>query len=137
MAQRLETRKMSQEFTKITHSSDYDVQIIEIVASTINDYDLAHATSDEIDKTFNQSNTTKAVIDLKNVEFVTSVGLVVFSRLIVTARQLDLRIVLCNASEMLADVLEVTRLVSLGEKRISLAPNLDVALACFDQSGEG
>lgn len=122
---------MSQDFTQIDRCPDSNVPIIEISTSTLNDYDVAHATASEIDEFFKDAGARQAIIDLQHIDFVNSVGLVVFSRLLKTVREKDLQVVICNASDMLADVLEATRLVSLGEERISLVADRDAALARF------
>ena len=59
-----------------------DILILEITSSTLNDFDLAHATANEIEKSISNWPSKKVILSLKNVDFVTSVGLIIFARLI-------------------------------------------------------
>jgi anti-anti-sigma factor len=126
---------MDASFDHITTQQHGDVLALEISSSTLNDFDLAHAMSDEIEQASANWQSKRVVLSLKNVEFLTSVGLILFARLITHAKQTGTRLVLCDASETIAKALKVSRLAKTealpDDQRLLLKPDLNTALAAF------
>jgi anti-anti-sigma factor len=126
-------KKMDNELDHITARPNGDALVLEIISTTLNDFDLAHAVANEIEKSVSDWPNKKVILSLKNVNFVTSVGLIVFARLITYVKQSGVRLVLCDAAEQIAKVLKITRVVTTesgqGEQRLLLKLNLNAALS--------
>ncbi len=112
---------MSNDFRHISESTQNDVLIITIESPALNDFDLSHAVADEVDQAISRAKTDKVVVDIAAVEYLTSLGLVVFARLILQSQNSNKRIYVCNASDLVAEVLEVTQLDHL-ENRTDKSP---------------
>jgi anti-anti-sigma factor len=112
-----------------------DVLVIKITAPALNDFDISHQVADEVDAAFAQTSLTKAAVDLKDVELVTSVGLLTFVRLLRMAESREGCVVLCGAQEVVADVLRISRLAisgCVGPGKIAMASNLESALQALN-----
>jgi anti-anti-sigma factor len=124
---------MDESLDHIVASQNGDVLVLEINSPALNDFDLSHATAREIERTLSTGQVTKAVLSLKNVEFATSVGLIVFSRIIAFVKRAGVQLVLCDASEQIAKLLKIARLVRTeqgsGDQKLLLAADLNAALA--------
>ena len=97
-----------------------EVLHLEIISTALNDFDLAHATANEIESTMSSSESGKTVLSLKNVDYITSVGLIVFARLIGYVKKTGARLVLCDAKEMVEEVLRISGVVTDDPDDISL-----------------
>jgi anti-anti-sigma factor len=126
---------MDNSFDHITATPNGDALVLEIHSTTLNDFDLAHATSDEIANAASSWSNPKVIVSLKNVEFVTSVGLILFARLITHAKQAGTRFVLCDAGPSIGKALTASRLVGAdvggNDQRLLLKSDLNSALASF------
>ncbi len=124
---------MDNSLDHIIATQNGDILILEIIASDLNDFDLAHATANEIEKSISNWHTNKVILSLKSVVFVTSVGLILFARLITYVKQSGAQLVLCDAAERIAKVLKISRMVKteMGpiDQRLLLKTDRDAALS--------
>ena len=126
---------MSQQTKFIEVDRIGDVLVLEITAPALNDFDIAHAVADQIDATVRQSSLTRIVLNLRNVELLTSVGLVVFVRLRKTANDLKGCVALCCVQDNVAQVFTITRLAieePVDEGQFAIVSDVDAAIAAFD-----
>ncbi len=114
----------------ITTSTDQDVLIIKIDPASLNDFDLAYAVEIEIDEAFQRFNTQNAVIDLQNVNILQSVGLRVFIRLLEKAEMRSGRVILCNATGVVADALSLSKTVT-ADAALALIQDKEEAIAAL------
>jgi anti-anti-sigma factor len=122
---------MPQPFHFIATEPLGDVLIIEITAPALNDFDISHRVADEVDAAFAETALTKAAVNLKDVQLLTSVGLLAFVRMLRIAESREVCFVLCGAQEVVADVLRVSRL-AISERaepgKIAMTSDLESAL---------
>jgi anti-anti-sigma factor len=127
---------MENSFDHVAAEQIGDVLVLEVNATALNDFDLAHATSDEIEKASANWPNKKIILSLKNVEFVTSVGLILFARLITHVKQTGTRLVLCEAADPIAKVLSVSRMIKsesgLDGQRLLLKADRTSALSALN-----
>ena len=102
-----------------------DILNLKIISTALNDFDLAHATADEIESSISKWDSDKVILSLKNVDYVTSVGLIIFARLISFVKKNGSRLVLCDAKEMVEEVLRLSRVVAGERKGIGLPLETD------------
>jgi anti-anti-sigma factor len=126
---------MTNSYDHITIQPNGDVLVVEIVSSTLNDFDLAHATAGEIQKAISGWHSDQVILSLENVQFVTSVGLILFARLVTFAKQSGTKLVLCGATQPIAKVLTTTRMVRRREEptdqRLLLVDDVTAAKGAF------
>ncbi len=112
----------------ITVSTEKDVLVIKIDPASLNDFDLTYAVENEIDDAFQRFDTKNAVIDLQNVNILQSVGLRVFIRLLEKAEMCSGRVILCNATGVVADALSLSRTVT-ADAALALVQDKEEAIA--------
>ena len=108
-----------------------DVLVLKITAPALNDFDIAHAVAGQIEEAIRDSSTRQIVINMTNVELITSLGLVVFVRVRKTAAELNARVALCCVRDVVAQVLTLSRLAAEEPSepgQFTLAPDLDTAM---------
>ena len=102
---------MSNSFKHIEVDLKPHCLVIEICAGALNDLDLSHAIASEIRRAARESNHSNLVLDLRNVQILTSAGLVLFVKVLKSASEAGGRVAVCRASASVADVLRICRLV--------------------------
>ncbi len=112
----------------ITASTDEDVLVIRIDPASLNDFDLTYAVEIDIDEAFQRFNTKNAVIDLQNLKTLNSVGLRIFVRLLQQAEKRSGRVILCNATGVVEDVLSLSKIVA-ADAALALVPDKEDAIA--------
>ena len=117
----------------ITTSTDQDVLVIKIDPASLNDFDLTYAVEIEIDEAFQRFNTKNAVIDLQNLKALDSVGLRIFVRMLKKSRKRSGRVILCNATGVVADVLSLSKIVA-ADAALALVPDKEDAIAALRSS---
>ena len=117
----------------ITASTDEDVLVIKIEPASLNDYDLSNDVEIEIHEAFQRFNTKNAVIDLKNLKTLDSVGLRIFVRMLKKSRKRSGRVILCNATGVVADVLSLRRIVT-ADAALALVPDKKDAIAALSSN---
>jgi len=126
---------MSQQSRFIEVDRIGDVLVLEISAPSLNDFDIAHAVADQIEEAVRESSLTRIVINLTNVELLTSIGLVVFVRLRKMAAELNGRVALCCVRDVVAQVLTIAQL-ALAEPedaaQFTLVPDVDAAISALN-----
>src|SRR5262249_46815396 len=94
---------------------------------------LADALTAELSATVADANATKAVLDFKDVECLTTPCMRPLITLVHQLRAKAGRLILCNLRPLVAEVLTVTRLISAGGGQAPLesAPTLDAAFTAL------
>ena len=124
---------MSGAYSHITTSTDQDVLVIKIDPPSLNDFDLSYAVENEIDDAFQRFNTKNAVFDLQNVNILKSVGLRVIVRMLKKAKEHSGRVILCNATGVVADVLSFSQIATVDEA-LALVLDKEDAIAALRSS---
>ena len=114
----------------ITASTDENVLVIKIEPASLNDFDSSDDLEIEIDEAFQRFNTKNAVIDLQNVNMLRSVGLRVFVHMLQKAKEHSGRVILCNPTSAVADVLSLTKITTVGTA-LALIPDKKDAIAAL------
>ncbi len=112
----------------ITTSTDENVLVIKIEPASINDFDLSNDVEIEIVEAFQRFNTKNAVIDLQNLKTLDSVGLRIFVRMLKKSRKRSGRVILCNATGVVEDVLSLSKIVA-ADAALALVPDREDAIA--------
>ena len=112
------------------------VTVLTITDSRLTEYEQSVGLRDEIEEAIGQVESPKIVIDMCNVEYLTSVVMLPFVSVSKTAARLGGQVVLCNLADVVAQVLTVSQL--LVEHRspaahLLLATDLDSAIALHNQ----
>ena len=117
----------------ITTNTDEDVLVIKIDSASLNDFDLSNDVEIEIDEAFQRFNTNNAVIDLQNLQSLDSVGLRIFVRILKKSRKRSGRVILCNATGVVADVLSLSKIVA-ADAALALVADKGDAIAALRAS---
>ena len=117
----------------ITTSTDENVLVIKIEPASINGFDLSNDVEIEIVEAFQRFNTKNAVIDLQNLKTLDSVGLRIFVRMLKKSRKRSGRVILCNATGVVADVLSLSKIVA-ADAALALVPDKEDAIAALRSS---
>ncbi len=88
-----------------------DITVITVLDSRLDDQEQSSALRDELENAIQEGKNQKVVIDLRNVEYMTSVGVVPLAAARRAAEEFGGRIVLCNLNDLVAKVLTVTQLI--------------------------
>jgi anti-sigma B factor antagonist len=106
------------------------VLVVTVVSTQIRDAAVAYALRDEIIALLDSSQPQDLVIDLRNVEFIGSIGFLAF---LGVRRHLDgRRIVICNLSQSVREMFTITKLIATDETMVApfeSATTLEAALA--------
>ncbi len=120
----------------ITTSTDENVLVIKIDPASLNDFDLSYAVENEIDDAFQRFDTKNAVIDLQNVNILKSVGVRVFVRMLQKAKEHSGRVILCNPTSVVADVLSLSKITTV-DWPLALVPDKEDAIAMLSSRAKG
>jgi anti-anti-sigma factor len=88
-----------------------DITVVTVLVARIDDQEQSSALRDELESAIREGKNQKIVIDLRNVEYMTSVGVVPLAAARRAAEEFGGRIVLCNLNDLVAKVLTVTQLI--------------------------
>ena len=106
------------------------VLVVTVVSPQIRDAGVAYGLRDEIIGLLESSQSQDLVIDLRNVEFIGSIGFLAF---LGVRRHLDgRRIVLCNLSQAVRETFTICKLIPTDETMVApfeTATTLEAALA--------
>lgn len=105
------------------------VLILKVVPDELRDMAMCYEVRDQMIQAIDPTKTQQAIIDLQNVNFIGSIGLLGF--LGVRRAIPKSRIVVCNASESLQEMLTLCRLISLdneGDPPFEYQPRIEDAL---------
>ena len=102
-------QQMSESYEHITVERRGDVAILKIITKRIAEYDVAGALRDELIAAYDSQGVSQAIVDLAELEVMSSVGYGPFvsMRLHVTNNQG--RVVLCNLSDFISEVFTTAR----------------------------
>ena len=117
----------------ITTGTDQDVLVIKIAPASLNDFDIWSVVGEEVDRAFQRFNSRNGVIDLQNLTTLDSVGLGFFVRLLKKARRRSGRVILCNATGVVADVLSLSQIATF-DGALALIPDKEDAIAALRSS---
>lgn len=109
-----------------------EVHVLTITLQRVASYELAEAMGRELAGAIHGSLSPKVVVDLRNVEYMSSVGYGPFISLRVRVRDAEGRLILCGLSPLLKELFEATRLLINPRSPTALfefADTLDIAVA--------
>jgi|SRR5262245_11796488 len=99
-------------FAHLTSRIENGVLVLTLTDPQIRGDDLAEALRDELLKAVSQSGRDKVVLDMKAVEFVSSVAFRPLLQLHGKLKEVNGRLVVCHMSPTVAEVMRLTRMVS-------------------------
>jgi anti-anti-sigma factor len=121
----------SSESTKHIHVSPEDSgTTITLLDKEIRDDAQSTALRDELVRVVNQSDPPNIILDMRNVEYITSIALLPFAMLRKTIDAREGRVVLCNVSDVVAKVLTVTQILVKTRpdaRQVTMADDLEAA----------
>ena len=95
--------------------------MLTIVDKQVREYMLAEELRYEMVHAVKRSNKSKFILDLQNMEFMTSLACVCFIGLKHAVREAEGRLVLCNLSDFIRNILETKRLLARSQHTGSVA----------------
>ncbi|MEO8164794.1 MAG: STAS domain-containing protein [Betaproteobacteria bacterium] len=115
-----------------TSRYEQGILIVEILAAKLSDERVVYALRDELISAIKQSASNDVIIDMKNVEYLTSIALLPFVGIRSAAEQRGGRVVLCEPTGIVVDVLSASQLIV--ERReyarhLQMADSLESAIA--------
>lgn len=102
---------MSKPYEHISVSSDHGVLVLTIVPDRVTEYQLAEAMGRELLDEVKKQQTTKVIVDMGHVSFLSSVGYGPLVSLRAYVRQHAGRVALCNLNEVVKETFDATRLL--------------------------
>ncbi len=115
-----------------TSRYEQGILVIEILPTQLNKEPLVSALHDEIVSAIRQSESNDIIIDMKHVEYLTSIALLPFVGIRSAAEQRGGRVVLCEPSGIVVDVLSVSQLIVESRehaRHLQMADTLESAIA--------
>ncbi len=115
-----------------TSRYEQGILVIEILPTQLNKEPLVSALHDEIVSAIRQSESDDIIIDMKHVEYLTSIALLPFVGIRSAAEQRGGRVVLCEPSGIVVDVLSVSQLIVESRehaRHLHMADTLESAIA--------
>jgi anti-anti-sigma factor len=88
-----------------------DALVIEVLCQHLNDYDMAAELRDQILAAMQHAQSDRVILDLRNVELLTSVALFPLIEIRAEAEREGRRVVLCNVATPVAQALTVSQLI--------------------------
>ena len=126
---------MTSSFQHITTHDHAGILVIEVLDRQLNEYEQVCRFRDEVLQEITSLETPRAILDLKNVEYISSVALLPFVDMRKNAEDRGGQVVLCNVSIVVARVLTVSQLIveSRGHARpLAISADLDAAVALLN-----
>lgn len=111
-----------------------DSLVIEVICQHLNDYDEAAELRDEILAAMQHAQSVCVILDLRNMEFLTSVALFPFIEIRAEAEREGRRVVLCNVAMPVAQALTISQLIVENRaqaRHLVLTEDLPAALEWF------
>jgi len=112
------------------------VLILEVVDKQLSGEAQVDDWRSEMVDTIRRASPPGVVIDMKNVEYLTSIALFPLIATKAAAEELGARVVLCNLSETVAKILTVSQLIVESRphaKHLAMANTLEDALSMFER----
>lgn len=109
-----------------------DILVLSLNEPQVRGDEMADGLARELTTAVDQSSIGKIVVDLKNVQFMSSVGFRPLLQLHQKAKEKHGRVVLCNLTKDVADVLHVTRLITTSRSMqapFEEQPDVEAAIA--------
>lgn len=103
---------MSGVYRHITATTEQGVLVLTVDLAEVKDYMIAEELRYELVHAVKRGSTKKFVLDLRNMEFMTSLACVSFIGLKHAVRELDGRLVLCNMTDFIRKIFNAKRLLS-------------------------
>ena len=122
-------------YRHIAATTQDGILVLTVLETQVREYMLAEELRYELVHAVKRSKATRVILDLGNMEFMTSLACVAFIGLKHAVREKDGRLLLCNISEFIKKILDAKRLLSRSHRTGSIAfeavPTLEEALeAC-------
>ena len=102
---------MSEDYQHISVEQQSGVLVLTVNETNMAEYDLCAAIGRELVDAVTNAEGRAVVIDLHNLEFVASVGIIPFLSVNRCVREQQGRMVLCNLSDFIHEVFTITRLL--------------------------
>lgn len=96
-------------YTHFQVNEDRGVLVLTITDDKLRDYDRCNQLGREMEDAYNASQCVHVAIDLRNVEFIASVGYMPLLGLSGDVKRCGGRMAVCNMSELVANVFKTTR----------------------------
>lgn len=125
-------RAMPANTSNIASRYEEGILVIEILPTRLTDEQQVFALRDEMVSAIRQSASDDIIIDMKNVEYLTSIALLPFVGIRSAAEQRGGRVVLCQPTGIVVDVLSVSQLIVESREcaqHLLMADSLESALA--------
>ncbi len=116
------------------------VLVLTVSPKEVSDPEVSYALRDEMTSRIDASGCRNVVIDLLAVDFIGSVGLLALLGVRRRLNESDGRVVLCNISELIRQMLAACRLISTDGSQPAVfetATTLDEALSRLAAAGQG
>jgi len=115
-----------------TSRYEQGILVIEVLPAKLNDEPVVFALRDEMVTAIRQSKSDDIIIDMKNVEYLTSIALLPFVGIRSAAEERGGRVVLCEPSGIVVEVLSVAQLIVESRdhaRHLQMADSLESAIA--------
>ncbi len=125
---------MSEPYRHISVDSDQGVLVLTILETRLNEFELAEGIGKEMIDAVSKCDTKKVVVNMKNIEYMASVGYKPFLSLRRNVIDSGGRLLLCNLSQFIADVFNAPRLINPKSESslFQAADTLSDAIAMFN-----
>jgi anti-anti-sigma factor len=123
---------MSTDSQNIATRYEEGILVIEVLPTRLSEEPQVFALRDEMVSAIGQSASDDVIIDMKNVEYLTSIALLPFVSIRSAAEQRGGRVVLCRPAEIVVDVLSVAQLIVESREHahyLQMADSLESAIA--------
>lgn len=131
---------MSGPYRYIGAATTNDVLVLTIEVEQVKDYAVAEELRYELAHAVNSRQATRVVLDLHNMNFITSLACVAFIGVKQTIKDADGRVVLCNMSDFISKVFNAKRLLARSPRSGSVAfesaESLQEAIELLTDNGE-
>ena len=115
-----------------TSRYEQGILVIELLPTELRDEHVVFAVRDEIVSAIRESESDKVIIHMKNVRYLTSIALLPFVGIRSAAEERGGRVVLCEPSGIVVDVLSVSQLIVESRdhaRHLQMADSLESAIA--------
>jgi anti-anti-sigma factor len=113
--------KIVNPYRHIEATTQDGVLVLTVLESQVREYMLAEELRYELVHAVKRSKATQFILDLRNMEFMTSLACVAFIGMKHAVRERDGRLLLCNMSEFIKKILHAKRLLSRSQLTGSVA----------------
>ena len=129
---------MPEDYSHISVRDCDGVLVLTIRQTRLTQYETARAMADEMTDAVAAAQAANVVVDLQNLEFMSSVGYLPFLRVARRVRDAGGRLLLSNLSEVVAEMFVATQLLiepSSAASPFQAARTLEDAIAMFSKGG--